>query len=725
MSILNWPKRLYRNLGLKKKLIIVTSCFIICCVLGTSGYLYLMVEDNQTHLSYSQLKSIRESKSRQIENYFARVRSQVTTLSNNLMTIDAMKDFSLAFAQIENDTVVDTNIDGIAKQRHHEGLYQYYKEEYQSRVTDLPSAEGLIPSGKTAAYLQYHYIAANKFPTQNKEKLDFADDNSQYSQIHKKYHSRFRQFLQTFGYYDIFLIDSQSGDIVYSVYKEIDYATNLLSGAHSDSNIGHLFREVRLAKNTDFVKLVDYQPYQPSYGNSASFIASPIFDNGVNIGVLIFQMPIYEINAIMTGSENWLLDGLGNTGESVIVGNDGHLRSQSRFLIEQGVHFLRELNRFGLFSDEQLTALGQDTQIYDSNHLLMLPVDVSGMLKEGYFTKAEQEIVDYRGEKVLAAFTPLNIKGVNWQFLTKIDSDETYEFLTQYLLKNAIYCLVFGLILVPLIFLFANSIANPLQNLSLMSRAILIDSEGKSYQYHSENVIGELSNNINGIEQLLQAHKAALNSLLEKPCTNKSLEYLTLQLKLQFANKPQLQIQQPTKLPTQLPMRKSEVLALYQSLEAFINSSATWHNEWTILLKHCKALTKNLHRLATRVDLQAPLEGKHYQLTFQLNMLSCNEHSRAEQQHQSLTKELEQLHQLSVDTANQYMQSSKMVSVALEACQDNSSELLSLLNQTKQNLNFDSDKLQHYQKQIAQLQADLKLQRQSAEPAHNTLEGLS
>lgn len=195
----------------------------------------------------------------------------------------------------------------------------------------LNSAETLIPTSKAAGFLQYQYIANNEHPTKNKEKLDFAEDGSFYSKIHKKYHGQFKEYLQRFGYYDIFLIDTQKGDIVYSVYKEVDYATNLLNGPYYNSNIGRLFREARLATEPGFVKLVDYQPYDPSYGDGASFIASPIFDQGENIGVLIFQMPIYEINAIMTGSENWFLDGFGETGESVVIGSDGYLRSQSRF----------------------------------------------------------------------------------------------------------------------------------------------------------------------------------------------------------------------------------------------------------------------------------------------------------------------------------------------------------------------------------------------------------
>jgi hypothetical protein len=45
-------------------------------------------------------------------------------------------------------------------------------------------------------------------------------------------------------------------------------------------------------------------------------------------------MPINKINQILTGNNKWREDGLGETGETFIVGNDHKLRSISRQVIE-------------------------------------------------------------------------------------------------------------------------------------------------------------------------------------------------------------------------------------------------------------------------------------------------------------------------------------------------------------------------------------------------------
>ena len=84
----------------------------------------------------------------------------------------------------------------------------------------------------------------------------------------------------------------------------------------------------------EYVKFTDFKYYEPSYGAPAAFVGSPIYEGAQRIGVLVFQLPVQQINEIMTGGQNWINDGLGNSGETYLVGSDGSMRSVSRFLIE-------------------------------------------------------------------------------------------------------------------------------------------------------------------------------------------------------------------------------------------------------------------------------------------------------------------------------------------------------------------------------------------------------
>ena len=173
--------------------------------------------------------------------------------------------------------------------------------------------------------LQELYINSNPHPTGSKDELDYASDGSLYSQYHKKYHPWFRHFLRLRDYYDIFLFDT-SGNLVYTVFKELDYATNLNSGKYKDTDLGNAFRAAMQNSSVDKQSFFDFKPYAPSHGAAASFISQAIMEDGKVSGVLVFQMPIARINGVMQ-----VAAGMGESGETYLVGADYLMRSDSRF----------------------------------------------------------------------------------------------------------------------------------------------------------------------------------------------------------------------------------------------------------------------------------------------------------------------------------------------------------------------------------------------------------
>ncbi|GAG01676.1 unnamed protein product, partial [marine sediment metagenome] len=235
------------------------------------------------------------------------------------------------------------------------------------------------------------------------------------------YHPLIRSFLEKFGYYDIFLIDNETGNIVYSVYKEVDFGTSLLSGPYKDTNLAKAFMEARQATEKDFVKLVDFEPYYPSYGARASFIASPIFRGDENIGVLMFQLPVDRINDIMTNKHAWADVGLGESGETYIVGDDFTLRNQSRLLIENPDEYFEMITAAGL---EQKTV----QRIRNLNSSIGLQMVRTPGTEAALSGKSNTEIFpDYRGVPVLSSYSTLDIPGVHWAIMSEIDRDEAFQ----------------------------------------------------------------------------------------------------------------------------------------------------------------------------------------------------------------------------------------------------------------------------------------------------------
>jgi len=263
-------------------------------------------------------------------------------------------------------------------------------ETTQQATIELERTYDLLGGGTTARRLY-----ADENP--NKGKLwDLMDaaDGSEYSAMHQRYHPWFKNYAETRGYYDIFLI-SPKGDVVYSYTKEPDFGTNLANGQWKDSDLAKVWRQVNDAKGSVPVAFADFAAYAPSNGVAASFIATPVMRGEEYLGVLAFQMPVGKINAYMQRAE-----GMGESGETYVVGSDYLMRSDSRFL-KQG----------------ETSILKQEVKT---------PTVEAGI---GGKTGVE-EIKDYRGIWVLSAFKPIEFVGAKWVVIGEIDSSEVFAAVT-------------------------------------------------------------------------------------------------------------------------------------------------------------------------------------------------------------------------------------------------------------------------------------------------------
>ena len=411
---------------LKTKLI-VGSILLAVIPVGIAGSIITWQANQEARLALAkqakkQLISIREMKKNQIEAYFQTIHDQTLTFSNDRMIIDAMKAFKEPFENFRNEIqATDQDINSWKS-----SLAPYYKTDFTNEyVRRNPNQDSSALSYFTqldndSIALQYFYIKANPHPLGSKDELSSSKDGTNYSQLHERYHPHIQDFLKKFGFYDIFLVDPDSGDIVYSVFKELDYSTSLIDGPYANTGIGQAFREASASDDPHSVTLVDFAPYPPSYEDPASFIASPIFDGATKVGVLIFQMPIDRINAIMTNQEDWKRVGLGDSGETYLVGPDYTMRNQSRFLLEDKPNYLAAIKAAALPSQTIELITAKNTSIgLQSVKTKGTQAALSGKTDFAIFP-------DYRGVPVLSAFAPLNIPGLHWAIMSEIDEAEAF-----------------------------------------------------------------------------------------------------------------------------------------------------------------------------------------------------------------------------------------------------------------------------------------------------------
>lgn len=374
------------TLKISQKLPLLIVGLAILSAVITSVITINRAQDSLVHAAEEKLVALQASRVNSLSNYLGSIEQDLSSLSKLEYTRHALLDF----------------IDGW---------------------------NSLKSQGNPEKILQRLYIEDNPNPTGSKEELDYAKDGSIYSQVHKEYHHWFRHFLRQRDYYDIFLF-APNGDLVYTVFKELDYATNLNTGEWKDSDLGNVFRAARDNPAADYQAFFDFKSYAPSHGAAASFISQPILDDdGKFAGVLVFQMPIARINGVMQ-----VAAGMGESGETYIVGQDKFMRSDSRF------------------SDES-TIL--EVQVTDS------AVDQALAGEEGVHI-----VLDYRGIPVFSAYGPLEFHGTNWIILAEKDEAEVMKPIN-HMRTSAIVSVLFVIIVIALIALAASrTISRPITQMS-------------------------------------------------------------------------------------------------------------------------------------------------------------------------------------------------------------------------------------------------------------------
>ena len=401
-----------------------------------------------------QLKSIRALKKNQIEAYFSSINNHVITFSESCMIVDAMKEFTEGFALLEENVCPEF-------QENRETLLQNLRDYYQRQKEITPDAPDdaaslWFPKDEVTQCLQSLYIASNPYPANEKYKLDSADDSSLYSKYHKKYHPIFRNFAQKFDFFDVFLIEPINGLVVYSMSKELDFASNVITGPHRNTNLARAYQLARTSEDPNAAVLVDFERYAPSYNAPCAFIASPIYNAGQFLGVLAFQISINKINEIMTDQGHWTDIGLGRTGQSFLVASDYSMRNDSRFLIENREAFIADLRKLKEAKDTIDNIQKTNTTI------LFLTIKTDGT-KAAIAGEEDTAIYnDFRGVPVIAAYSPLDIPGLKWSILAEMDRNEangvSRRFAIGLTINILIVLLLIFLVGMPIILAIARSI---------------------------------------------------------------------------------------------------------------------------------------------------------------------------------------------------------------------------------------------------------------------------
>lgn len=208
----------------------------------------------------------------------------------------------------------------------------------------------------------------------------------------------FATYGERYGYYDVYLM-SRDGYVFYSAAKKTDYQTNMLTGQYAASGLGKLVR--RIASTRQF-GVADFESYAPSNNEPVAFVARPFVHDGNVEMIVALQLPVEVINAVMTRR-----DGLGETGETYLVGPDKLMRSDS-------------------YSDP----VNHTVKASFANPGKGAVNTVAAGKALANETGAEVTR-NYVGNPVLSSFTPVTFGDVSWALLAEIDEAEALAAVTR------------------------------------------------------------------------------------------------------------------------------------------------------------------------------------------------------------------------------------------------------------------------------------------------------
>ena len=449
-------------MSLKLRLILSMSLLVFCSVAVISIVLgrraIIDMKSSLERRAETDLISKKELISQNVTEYFDTINKQLITMASDVSMVSMSKELIEAFESYPRQRGRTTREQEVTVAVYYE---EQFKKEFENQNTGSLDTRPMVSRlSEQALAFQHDLIANNANPLGEKDSLTAPNNSSDYAKFHEAYHPSIRNFLMKFGYYDIFIVDANTGNVVYSVFKELDFATNLKSGLYAKAGIGKAFTSA-LNLGQEQTYLTDFEPYLPSYNNTASFIASPIMENGVTIAVLIFQMPIDRLNSVMTQQQDWRNKGFGDSGETYLVGENGTLRNESRFFVEDKPAYLAALGKVNASTLEEIKT--KDTSIS------LQQVDSIGVKqalsgKDGFAT-----FEDYREVPVLSAYGPLKVGNMTWAILSEIDRAEALQDVTK--LKNSIIkdTIILGVFLViaglAVSYVLANVLQKPICNL--------------------------------------------------------------------------------------------------------------------------------------------------------------------------------------------------------------------------------------------------------------------
>lgn len=295
------------------------------------------------------------------------------------------------------------------------------------------------------------------------------------------------------------------------------------------------------------------------------------------------QIDVSRINHIMTGGGNWRNDGLGQTGETYLVGSDQFMRSDARLLLEDKPSYLEMLRTMG-------ASAAAIHQIDNYNSSILLHPVTSDAVQSAFSGETATRIVDGpSGAPVLSSYGRLKLEGLEWSLFSEIAVSEAFA--PVYSLEHNM--LIWGVSLILgvsfLAILLARYFVKPIETLATGVRALRDGQSAVHINIQTNDEFGELAHNFNEMVKSIRLQREVIE---EKVAENERL----------LLNILPATIAQRLKAGERIADQLQQVSVIFIHMHGFAKMSK--HNAAAASANLLEELFNHLDEAAERFDLQ-------------------------------------------------------------------------------------------------------------------------
>ena len=407
-------------------------------VVGLIGY--LNGSDSLRDATFDRLIGVRDSRAREVTNLFDRIRNTLLLQSRSEETLDAIRDFTAAFEELQSVELTAERRPGSARTSAVRSADngETPPGDATGRIID-PSS--FMPSSPAESYLQLNYtITFSDF--EDSVATDDAGDTSVWSEANARYHDQFRWMTELVDFEDVLLIDTK-GNVVYvrvqgcRSWNEPAHLAILLqqSGSGLYGRPRHEHPRQRRVHRLRGVPAVSRR--------SRGMGGFPDRADGQAIGAIAVELSIDSINSVMTGGSEWAA---------------------------------RRPNLTKAESSGTKAAIAQ--RIVNTGNALLLQPVTTGAVQHALNSETGTLIGhSYLGDEPLAASAPVQVDNLDWVIVAEIETDEAFapvrKFTRNLVLSSTALVVVslFSLILAQLI-------VRPLRRLKVAAGRVAAGEQG-------------------------------------------------------------------------------------------------------------------------------------------------------------------------------------------------------------------------------------------------------